>query len=76
MMLIVAAAQTLMVALAFAQAAPPPVEAPRTTVALVETYADGRTTYELTSARPGKMWTPNFPRVKGYRTPEGSHAPS
>jgi hypothetical protein len=42
------------------------------TVALVETWADGRINYELTSARRGTMWTPRFPRIQGYQPPEGA----
>ena len=42
------------------------------TVALVETWADGRTNYELTSARRAAMWTPAFPRVEGYKLPQGA----
>src|SRR5207244_4699255 len=44
------------------------------TVALVETYADGRTNYELVSARPAKTWTQYFPRVEGYKRPDGATA--
>jgi hypothetical protein len=43
-----------------------------TTVALVETWPDGRTNYELTSARRASMWTPAFPRIDGYVAPQGS----
>jgi hypothetical protein len=42
------------------------------TVALVENWPDGRITYELTSPRRASMWTPMFPRVEGYRLPEGA----
>src|SRR5262249_30643445 len=42
------------------------------TVALVETWPDGRINYELTSPRRAWMWTPYFPRVDGYRLPEGA----
>jgi len=42
------------------------------TVALVETWPDGRTNYELTSSRRASMWTPFFPRVDGYKLPEGA----
>jgi hypothetical protein len=41
------------------------------TVALVETWPDGRTNYELTSPRRASMWTPFFPRVDGYKVPQG-----
>ncbi|HEY1307960.1 MAG TPA: hypothetical protein VGF24_30615 [Vicinamibacterales bacterium] len=41
------------------------------TVALVETWPDGRTHYELTSPRRASMWTAAFPRVAGYTLPEG-----
>jgi hypothetical protein len=42
------------------------------TVALVETWPDGRINYELTSPRRATMWTPMYPRVEGYRPPEGA----
>src|SRR6185503_19597838 len=42
------------------------------TVALVETWPDGRINYELTSPRRASMWTPRFPRVDGYVLPEGA----
>jgi len=42
------------------------------TVALVETWPDGRINYELSSPRRATMWTPVFPRVEGYRLPEGA----
>jgi hypothetical protein len=42
------------------------------TVALVETWPDGRTNYELTSARRATMWTPYFPRIDGYTPPQGA----
>jgi hypothetical protein len=41
------------------------------TVALVESWPDGRTNYELTSPIRASMWTPYFPRVDGYAVPEG-----
>lgn len=41
------------------------------TVALVETWPDGHTNYELTSPRRTLMWTPRFPRVEGFTVPEG-----
>jgi hypothetical protein len=42
------------------------------TVALVETWPDGRINYELTSPRRASMWTPRFPRIDGYQLPEGA----
>jgi hypothetical protein len=45
---------------------------PPATIALVETYSDGRVNYELTSAKPGSMWTPFFPRVKDWQPPAGT----
>jgi hypothetical protein len=42
------------------------------TVALVETWPDGRINYELTSPRRSSMWTPRFPRIDGYQLPEGA----
>ena len=56
---------------AFAQA-PAAAALPPATVALVESYADGRVTYELTTAKPGKMWTPVFPRVPNWQPPARS----
>ena len=47
----------------------PPVDPPRATVALVETFADGRTTYELVTSRVGRMWTPYFPCIEGWQQP-------
>jgi hypothetical protein len=44
-------------------AATPAPDLPPPTVALVETYADGRVNYELTSAKSAWMWTPYFPRL-------------
>src|SRR5436190_12144489 len=41
------------------------------TVALVETWPDV-TNYELISPRRASMWTPAFPRVEGYKLPEGA----
>ena len=41
-------------------------------MALVETWPDGRTNYELTSPRRAAMWTPVFPRVEGYKLPQGA----
>jgi hypothetical protein len=45
---------------AFAQSAPPPQpDAPGpATIALVETWPDGRTNVELTTPRRAVMWTP------------------
>jgi hypothetical protein len=42
------------------------------TVALVTTWPDGRTTYHLTTAKRGVMWTPMFSRIAGYQPPDGS----
>jgi hypothetical protein len=42
------------------------------TVALVESWPDGRTNYELTSPIRASMWTPYFPRVDGYTLPAGA----
>ena len=53
------------------QTATPESLAPAT-VALVETWPDGRTNYELTSPRRATMWTPRFPRVDGYSPPRGA----
>src|SRR4051812_10283799 len=41
------------------------------TVALVETWPDGRINYELTSARRASMWTPGFTRIAGHAPPSG-----
>jgi hypothetical protein len=70
-----AVAHALMAAVSFAPAVAQPLAdtgAVPSTVALVETYADGRSNFELVSARPAKMWTPNLPRVEGYRPPDGA----
>jgi hypothetical protein len=56
-------------ALSQTPAAPP---LPPSTVALVETYADGRTQYELTSAKPAWSWTITFPRLKNWQQPAGT----
>jgi hypothetical protein len=53
--------------LVFAQTAVAPA-----TVALATTWSDGRTTYHLTTAKRGVMWTPMFSRVDGYQPPDGS----
>ena len=45
------------------------------TVALVETWPDGRINYELTTARRASMWTPRFPRVDGFQPPKGANPP-
>ncbi len=52
--------------------APASPEAAPATVALVETWSDGRVNYELTGPRRLAMWTPRFPRVAGYQQPEGA----
>jgi hypothetical protein len=44
---------------------------PPTTIALVESWPDGRVNYELTSARRAVMWTPRFPREQGFTPPAG-----
>jgi hypothetical protein len=62
----------LLWALTQAAAPPQPAALPPSTVALVETYADGRTNYELTSAKPAWMWTPKFPRIPNWEPPAGS----
>jgi hypothetical protein len=72
-------AGAMMVAVSFppagaAQTPQPPLAADAgrpATVALVESWPDGQTNYELTSLRPASMWTPGVPRVEGYRLPEG-----
>jgi hypothetical protein len=70
-----AVAHALMAAVSFAPGvAQPPADAGAipSTAALVETFADGRSIFELVSARPAKMWTPKFPRVEGYKPPDGA----
>jgi hypothetical protein len=52
--------------------APAPPEAAPATVALVETWSDGRVAYQLTGPRRGSMWTPKFPRVAGFQPPDGA----
>lgn len=69
-----AVAHAVMVAVAFAPAvaqAPAGDSAP-STIALAVTYADGRTVYELVSARPAKTWTPKFPRIEGSELSAGA----
>src|SRR6185436_7875067 len=74
-----AAAVIAKIAMAAAIPSTPAAQAPRSeqpvvpaTVALVETWPDGRINYELTSPRRANMWTPRFPRVDGYALPEGA----
>jgi hypothetical protein len=67
--LVIAAAALPATDAAQAPAAP---EAAPATVALVETWSDGRVHYELTGPRRASMWTPRFPRVPGYQPPEGA----
>ena len=55
-----------------AQAAGQVEPAAPATLALVETWPDGRTHYELTSPRRASSWTGKFPRVAGYTLPEGA----
>src|SRR6476619_5653729 len=52
--------------------APAAPDAAPATVALVETWADGRVNYELTGPRRASMWTPRFPLVAGYQLPKGA----
>lgn len=40
-------------------------------LALVTTYADGRVTESLVTPTGKRSWTPYFPRVAGWREPEG-----
>jgi hypothetical protein len=77
--LILAAAVIAKIAIAAAMPSMPAGQPPPSdqavipaTVALVETWPDGRINYELTSARRGSMWTPRFPRIEGYQPPEGA----
>ena len=63
----------LVSALLQAPVAPAPA-LPPATVALVESYSDGRVNYELTSAKPARMWTPMFPRVEDWQPPPGGVA--
>ena len=46
-----------------------PVEAPA--VVLVKTFADGRSTHTVVTARKSGSWTPMFPRLKGWTPPPG-----
>ena len=76
---ILTAAAIAKIAIVAAMSSTPAGQTPRSdqpavpaTVALVETWADGRINYELTSARRGTMWTPRFPRIEGYQPPEGA----
>ena len=45
---------------------------PAATVALVETWPDGRTHFELTSPRRASSWTAAFPRIAGHTLPDGA----
>jgi hypothetical protein len=47
----------------------PQVASSSSPIALVEAWADGRVNYEIVSPRRASMWTPNFPRIEGYRLP-------
>jgi hypothetical protein len=47
-------------------------QAAPSTVALVETWPDGRAHLELTSPRHASSWTAAFPRIAGYALPEGA----
>jgi hypothetical protein len=49
------------------QDTPRPTSNGPSTVALVETWPDGRTIAELTTAKRAVMWTPVFPRIDGYK---------
>ena len=69
MLLVIAAAAR---PAAHSDQAPAAPEAVPATVALVETWSDGRVNYELTTPRRSSMWTPRFPRVAGYQPPEGA----
>jgi hypothetical protein len=62
----------LVAAAAGAGQAPAAPEAAPATVALVETWSDGRVNYTLTGPRRASKWTPRFPRVAGYQPPEGA----
>jgi hypothetical protein len=57
------------------QALPKTEAASAATVALVETWPDGRINYELTTTRRASMWTPQYPRVDGFKLPEGANRP-
>jgi len=57
---------------AFLLTAAPPQPVEPTTVALVETWPDGGTNYELTTTQRGVFWTPRFRRIEGYKLPDGA----
>ena len=59
---------------AYAGQAPTAPEAAPATVALVETWSDGRVNYTLMGPRRASKWTPRFPRVAGYQPPEGARS--
>src|SRR5437773_4215929 len=48
----------------------PPKPAP-TNTALVTTYADGTSSYDLVSERFAWRWAPKFPLIDGARVPTG-----
>ena len=58
-----------------AQHAPPPDRAyPPARMAVVTTFVDGVTRYDLVSEKPASMWTPQFPHVPASMLPPGSVA--
>jgi hypothetical protein len=67
MVMTIAAASLVLASLAGEQTAagtPPPI-------ALVETFADGVTLFEIATVKPAWRWTPAFPRIEGFKAPDG-----
>src|SRR5262249_56525559 len=43
-------------------------------VALVETFADGQSVFEIATPKSSWRWTPQFPRVAGFKPRDGEPA--
>src|SRR4029077_160239 len=48
-----------------------PTKPAPTNIALVTTYADGTSSYDLVSERSAWRWTPKFPLIDGANVPTG-----
>ena len=51
--------------------ASPPAPPAQATTALVVRFVDGRSQFNLASARRSSFWTPAFPKIAGWKTPDG-----
>lgn len=47
-----------------------PVDVPPAVVALITTFADGKSKCDLVAAKPGRFWTPTFPRIASSAAPQ------